>query len=245
MPPLTITSVVVFILLLRCCSLSRGQEQSTVFQISGLKDRHFQEGQLFAPTGVASAVECARLCAAETQCHTFTFTPTGSRSCRAYDVVMTSESSSMSVKGAVSYQRVKEDAAEAPERVVWKTCVTNEECPAPQTQCFKGQCLCSPGYYFSMTRNACVDGCKDADLKDVFMKYQGSSIFGQGYIMSASQSTLPNCFSLCRLTSTCSGLVFRANAFYCSLYTINTIPFLAEDWKDDTPDALFAQRVCA
>ncbi|KAL8568126.1 hypothetical protein ACOMHN_027649 [Nucella lapillus] len=131
-----------------------------VFKFTRLRDRQFQDGQLFTITGLTSAVQCARLCSANTQCHTFTFTPEGSQlgsgsrsgSCQAHDVVVTSESSSTSVVGAVTYQLFKNgDGA-------WlgSSCVANTACARPPTKCLQGQCMCTPGYYFSLRSNMCV-----------------------------------------------------------------------------------------
>ena len=37
-------------------------------------------------------------------------------------------------------------------------CSSDADCPAVNSECFKGKCLCSPGYYYSNCSNTCLQG---------------------------------------------------------------------------------------
>ena len=39
-----------------------------------------------------------------------------------------------------------------------KRCTTNSTCISSNSQCFKGKCLCSPGYYYSEEDRTCIGG---------------------------------------------------------------------------------------
>ena len=39
-----------------------------------------------------------------------------------------------------------------------KRCTTNSTCKSSNSQCFKGKCLCSPGYYYSEEDRTCIGG---------------------------------------------------------------------------------------
>ena len=39
-----------------------------------------------------------------------------------------------------------------------KRCTTNSTCISSNSQCFKGKCLCSPGYYYSEEDRRCIGG---------------------------------------------------------------------------------------
>ena len=40
----------------------------------------------------------------------------------------------------------------------YSPCKADSDCPAAQSTCFEGLCLCTPGYYYSVGQNTCVGG---------------------------------------------------------------------------------------
>ncbi|KAK7485088.1 hypothetical protein BaRGS_00023628 [Batillaria attramentaria] len=109
-------------------------------------------------------------------------------------------------------------------------------------ECFFGQCLCKPGYYYSVGSQICVETCNETDLLQDFVKYAVSGI--GGYNMEAYGSiTLEECMARCVSNTAC--LTFE---YYKEDGTCNLQPVTALDvgWKrgNDFGWDLY-QRMCA
>ncbi|KAL8568130.1 hypothetical protein ACOMHN_027653 [Nucella lapillus] len=185
-----VSLLAVAVQLLLCGQCIHSKEQNVLFQDNHLDDHQFTEGIIFTETGIKSSLECARLCSANSSCKAFTFSPKGF--CRAYDAVMTSESPSTSARGAMTYSR----------RVSWlkKVCASDENCSVADSTCFKGECLCSPGRFYSVSSQTCVTSCSRANMQDTYVIYS-DALLVIGKMDSAGQTVIADtpeqCQSLC------------------------------------------------
>ncbi|KAK7107350.1 uncharacterized protein [Littorina saxatilis] len=93
-----------------------------------------------------------------------------------------------------------------------KPCAAPEDCKVKMSECFKGRCLCTPGFYYSIRSNTCVTQCSPSDLSDSYLTYLDSFLHSSlAYYEQESELTadsLQNCSALCLSQQLCHSFGF-------------------------------------
>nr|KAG5711201.1 hypothetical protein BaRGS_004845 [Batillaria attramentaria] len=81
-------------------------------------------------------------------------------------------------------------------------CASDYDCPAENAECFVDKCLCTPGFYFSLSRHTCSAACNEADLQGVYLEYPG--YFIQSHNMALYfRDTTEQCLAECTGVTNC------------------------------------------
>ncbi|KAK7490094.1 hypothetical protein BaRGS_00018616 [Batillaria attramentaria] len=143
----------------------------------------------------ASEVKCVQLCVDSDGCASFTFSRRAGSSvtlCRAHSKVMTSLDNA--TKDADSRYYVITNTGN------WQgsECSVDELCPAKNSQCFDGQCVCVPGYFYSVLTHTCCPECKS--LGSGFVEYPGYHMVGYSNLTIYGSFEWEKCFQYCLLS---------------------------------------------
>ncbi|KAK7500895.1 hypothetical protein BaRGS_00007775 [Batillaria attramentaria] len=206
---------------------------------SGDEDVMYDD-HLLSSLAVTSKLGCSRQCSNTEDCVSFTFTegsPSGT--CRLHSQVMTSRCPNRSeAPGSTTYTMGQE--AGPP---LISACDTDSDCATCiGFECFFGQCLCTPGYYFSEGSQICVKTCEESDLQQNVMVYANSGIDGNDIIQYTSK-TLVECVMLCVSTPACRTIDYGRQHGTCNLQSVTALDVA---WNRGTDlDWDFFQRACA
>ncbi|KAK7111712.1 hypothetical protein V1264_011300 [Littorina saxatilis] len=194
----------------------------------------FLENLLFE-SEAASAVDCASSCWKRPDCWSFTVTTTSlGTTCRGHAVWMTSANERI-LTATTSLWHLNLDWLE-------RECSNNRECGVPLSECFAGKCLCSPGYYYSNSKDSCVEGCEEADLQSTFVAYPGYRIHLRNIVCTGMPRE--DCITVCgqhARVRTCDYLPL-GGVLYCCLQPVTKLDF-PSDWIVD-PTSTSYQRTC-
>ncbi|KAK7477382.1 hypothetical protein BaRGS_00031358, partial [Batillaria attramentaria] len=89
------------------------------------------------------------------------------------------------------------------------SCSSHAECPAHRAECWRGQCLCTPGFYYSHSNNYCVDGC--ANLQRTFMEYPTGGIRGNNIVWDTGARSPAACQTSCANRGDCRTAEYEYN----------------------------------
>ncbi|KAL8568128.1 hypothetical protein ACOMHN_027651 [Nucella lapillus] len=220
--------------------------QSAIFIDTTLNGRQFSRGQIFANSGVNSALECSRRCLVDRNCQTFTYVPDGkdSGSCRAHDVTLTSQSPSTLSREEARTYRLNGYRA-------WleRNCSNNEDCPVPQSTCHHRYCLCQPGFFFSLSSRACLDACAEEKLQNSYIKYADPELAAVHDFNASTQGVIRLCQDICQDVYTakrgqvCNAFIVRITAVHTNCHFAATTDLRNPDF--DITGMYIFQRKCA
>ncbi|KAK7099137.1 hypothetical protein V1264_003323 [Littorina saxatilis] len=214
-----------------------------------IDDVIFRDAVLFE-SKVRSKIDCFQRCRKLEGCASVTFiretAGTTSKTCRGhYDVVTSFSVISSSVQGARTYKR-----RDKPVNSDWveKSCTVNSECPATQSVCYEGLCLCTPGYYYSISQNACLTSCAQHDLRGRFFKYANAYI-SLNNLLSSPSETVAQCFDMCLTEPTCRTVDYDYTygagvRDYCSTQQVSALDVPANYWNSGRVGFHHYQRAC-
>ncbi|KAL8568129.1 hypothetical protein ACOMHN_027652 [Nucella lapillus] len=256
LPPLW--PLVAYTHLMMCCSstdVAENAMKSGIFRITRQESHQESSAARRSPfvvytTRVKSRLGCARRCFADAECRAFAFAFSstegghdGFGSCRAELTSSAGVTSSAEVTspygsmGAQTYRLIPGGS--------WleKNCMKDADCATPQSLCFKGQCLCQPGMFFSQGSNTCVTSCDKNHLQDSFVTYVDTGLNGL-YPSSSMYASLDSCKRDCLIPrSTPCPIIIYWKDTKCE--SIQPSVIRADSWNFSIPDQLFLQRVCA
>ncbi|XP_076469490.1 uncharacterized protein LOC143299881 [Babylonia areolata] len=200
-------------------------EEARVSILKYLNGYIFENKVLF-DQATMSPVHCAHACLSTPHCVTFSITPStvgtqawakaGQAKCRGHSAVMRKgNDASQHVLG--SHVFVLKERVEA---LVWlnRSCVADSKCPARMSQCFSSRCLCKPGYYYSVSRDTCVEGCGKAHLQRDFLSYPGSLLLAQQASNSRRAGSVQRCLELCRADRHCRSVDLDLDRGVCATH---------------------------
>nr|KAG5699517.1 hypothetical protein BaRGS_020076 [Batillaria attramentaria] len=134
--------------------------------------------------------------------------------------------------------------------VVWldTTCATNADCKGViNTECYAGQCLCTPGYYYSISHNYCVDSCAVSDLQATFLRYPNVAIPSNN-LYGGSRPAVQDCLDWCAADTRCLTAEWQggSGSGYCIAAGVTALDVPKNYW-DTTgfQDFDLYQRKCA
>ncbi|XP_076438028.1 uncharacterized protein LOC143277154 [Babylonia areolata] len=202
-------------------------------------DRQPLDGRLFRDAlhlQSRSSLDCARTCAANDDCVTFTFVPE-SKTCRGYFQRKTLADSSDPVAGARTYNL---------RMPYWlnKPCADTASCVAvipPALQkglwdklpvCFKGRCLCQVPTFYSVSQRLCKLGCPVSDLQTTYSQYPQSLVNLPGSAMTCVD--LATCTLHCSSSTQCHFFAGSASTstFYRGVYPAGITDASTQDRAD-------------
>ncbi|KAK7096563.1 hypothetical protein V1264_005842 [Littorina saxatilis] len=124
-----------------------------------------------------------------------------------------------------------------------RSCDSDADCPdGINAECFKGKCLCTPGYYYSNGQAVCVDNCPESDQQAEFLTYPDSFLRRNNYFRRLYGTTLVNCLAKCVADTGCivAGYNFLNNQ--CTMYSVS--PFSDTNNFGISPNESLYQQRC-
>ncbi|KAK7096311.1 uncharacterized protein [Littorina saxatilis] len=170
-------------------------------------------------SNIRTVRECAVLCAADRRCSSFTLLRNASETCQSClgisdDEAVGNQAEVSVIRAAVFHQVSVRDSADfttTPETATWagQTCDIHSDCSQLQanTSCFLRTCVCTPGFFYSISSDTCVSECPSGKLAQSYMKYENHSLPGQNDMQLAR--SLQECFDLCNANPTCLSIDFN------------------------------------
>ncbi|KAK7096566.1 uncharacterized protein [Littorina saxatilis] len=124
-----------------------------------------------------------------------------------------------------------------------RSCHSDADCPnGINAECFKGKCLCTPGYYYSNGQDVCVDNCPVSDQLSEFLAYPHSYMDVQTVVLPGDN--VEDCLDACAASSSCITVGFFFAPKTC--YTNSVSPRLdPSNVITNEPDATLYQQRCA
>nr|KAG5693643.1 hypothetical protein BaRGS_017373 [Batillaria attramentaria] len=125
---------------------------------------------------------------------------------------------------------------------VWldEPCSDDGDCIADLSECFEGRCVCQPGFYYSRTKNICLEMCSYTDLQPTFVKYPRRII--SSYYIEAFDTTLQECLRSCAANPRCR-TVEHQNTGRCEIQAVTKLDAKDSAWEvADTYN--FYQKTC-
>ncbi|XP_070178882.1 uncharacterized protein [Littorina saxatilis] len=137
-----------------------------------------------------------------------------------------------------------------------KPCLAQADCKVKMAECFKGRCLCTPGYYYSISGNTCVEECSPSNLADGFLVYLDSYLRSDTWFEQYSGVCEQQCAERCAAEQRCRTFVAGGDCYFgyglCELYAITPVEapedfVIVSSSNEDDEDYSFAfyQRKCA
>ncbi|KAK7104691.1 uncharacterized protein [Littorina saxatilis] len=130
-------------------------------------------------------------------------------------------------------------------------CVDHKQCQnmRANSECFNKQCMCTPGYFYSLSTGHCLYNCSNADLQDTFQAYDGFMIDGftlsklSGFI--AKLKSTSQCLDFCLNSSViCPSVNYynKYSLFLCKASSVSRHD-KPDNWKQDSA-YVYYQRTC-
>ncbi|KAK7106855.1 hypothetical protein V1264_014890 [Littorina saxatilis] len=177
----------------------------------GVDDKAFSQNVIFEQPA-PSAMHCAALCKLQPRCVTFTF---DQEVCRGHTVLVTPITPSTPAPGARSFTR---------ESVI-VACTNHSDCSQLQNNsCFDGTCVCTPGFFYSISSDTCVSECPPAKLAGSYTRYREHGM--PGIVEASKNDASPEeCFDFCNNNTDCLSFDFQKSSPRCMLkYIVATSP---------------------
>ncbi|XP_067649012.1 uncharacterized protein [Haliotis asinina] len=122
-------------------------------------------------------------------------------------------------------------------------CTRDNDCHVNMTSCFRGRCLCHPGYSHNIRRNSCDRDCQN--YGDTMTPYIGISIRGHNTKILNWTSTMEMCMSACvQQTLLCKTIEFRRKPPKCQLSRMGYLDVTNEERLKGLQVWWFAVRKC-
>ncbi|XP_070178907.1 uncharacterized protein [Littorina saxatilis] len=146
----TMTPAITLVISVVCLMLFQSTEslQQSLLAKKAVPANYIFLDNLLFESEAASAVDCASSCWKRPDCWSFTVSTTSlGTTCRGHAVWMTSAGERI-LTATTSLWHMN-----------WleRACSNNTECGVPLSQCSAGKCLCSPGYYYSNSKDSCFE----------------------------------------------------------------------------------------
>ncbi|XP_067649014.1 uncharacterized protein [Haliotis asinina] len=127
--------------------------------------------------------------------------------------------------------------------VIGMTCTRDDDCHVNMTSCFRGRCLCHPGYSHNIRRNSCDRDCQN--YGDTMTPYMGLGIIGHNTKILNVASTMEMCMSACvQQTFLCKTIEFRRMPPRCQLSQVGYLDVTDREREKGVEDWWFAVRKC-
>ncbi|KAK7099138.1 hypothetical protein V1264_003324 [Littorina saxatilis] len=125
-------------------------------------------------------------------------------------------------------------------------CIVNSDCPeVKKSECFKGRCLCVPGYYYSSGRDSCVQTCSSCRLAPSYLRYPNSTFYiPMSYVTPAALED-QDCLNACSSQTSCRSIGYNqqlSTKCYMKELAVLDSP---SDWTPDSANIDYYQRTCA
>ncbi|KAL8580705.1 hypothetical protein ACOMHN_004746 [Nucella lapillus] len=186
-----------------------------------------------------SRLDCARSCAVDDKCASLTSTVLTSESvtCRGHSQALTSGGTS---KAATKYYK-KAPTYYLGSMWLTRACTQNSSCPTRgDAMCFKGRCLCLPGYYYSLSQDSCQKSC--TLLQDDFIEYPWSILRGNS--LNYSVISWDNCRKWCLAMNGCLSVEYLYPDSMCHVATVTAQDDFSE-WRGEVNvNISYFQRTC-
>ncbi|XP_025085465.1 uncharacterized protein LOC112558921 [Pomacea canaliculata] len=200
-------------------------------------DDYISDDELRWTTWTRSVIHCADLCARDVTCLAFTATTVTSRGveCRGHCGLG---------PGSTLGNRANTRAYSL-QVLTWldKTCTKDSDCTHPKSVCFAGHCLCSPGFFYSHSRDECLADCTDADLKPLMVSYPGWYIFQHN--LNSSVTSWAECVEWCSMDPACRTFEYNFSSSTCFLAHVTALQE-ASYWRaQDNDDINHYMKTCA
>ncbi|XP_025076108.1 tenascin-like [Pomacea canaliculata] len=101
------------------------------------------------------------------------------------------------------------------------SCKTDDDCNQPHAACFKQQCLCDRGYFYT-TNDTCTSTCSTDELQDTFTEYPNTALRGN-HLASFDGVSLKYCKDSCLADKRCLTFDFRARGGRCRLHNVTAL----------------------
>ncbi|XP_025097316.1 uncharacterized protein LOC112565776 [Pomacea canaliculata] len=98
------------------------------------------------------------------------------------------------------------------------SCTTDDDCDQPFTVCYKHQCRCEAGLFYT-THDTCTSSCSTDELQNNFTEYPDSGIGGD-HLASSDGVSLQDCKDRCLADKRCLTFDFEANGGLCRLHNV-------------------------
>ncbi|KAL8624143.1 hypothetical protein ACOMHN_020193 [Nucella lapillus] len=197
-------------------------------------------GSLLFETKVSSVIQCAVVCKGTPSCQFLTVgglssAPVSPVVCRGHAGLPAGSNGTVLSDPAHTVWALQESD--------WleKECGKDWECGESHRECYKGSCLCTPGYYYSLSRDSCVPTCPVEELQPRLLAYPGRFISGNNLKKCYKSLTLEDCLARCRATPkarTCDGW-----KSYCCLQTVTWLDVEEGVRRENTP-RIHHQKAC-
>ncbi|KAL8563134.1 hypothetical protein ACOMHN_022063 [Nucella lapillus] len=175
-----------------------------------LNNISFSENILFPFTSARSMLECARHCATHLDCLAFTYIPRSGSACQGYAVQVAAGDPSEYLPSARTFAFIVTSPAKPD--VLTSDCLYRSDCVKRMSDldgirsdqpfvCFKQQCLCPIGYFYSVSEKICLRDCPKDQLQSTYTLYPGSGLLDTNAYMFTD--TADQCFDRCTATPDC------------------------------------------
>ncbi|KAK7111702.1 hypothetical protein V1264_011290 [Littorina saxatilis] len=236
-----------FLLLLQpFTTLALSMEESVAKQLTPLANLFFTDNQLFNKDDT-SVARCAQMCLMSDACKLFTLTENSNSS-----TTCSSRRSSLRCRGHSSVARNGAGRTPSPGSRMFilargssvfleKPCSSNADCSAANSECFVGKCLCTPGYYYSITGDTCLASCPQAEMQETYVLYP-RSVMRQNNLRCP---TIPQdqCLKKCGGNKNCKNVVFWTHSSVCCLKSASALD-APSDWETNVDNAYTYVKNC-
>ncbi|XP_067649016.1 uncharacterized protein [Haliotis asinina] len=126
-------------------------------------------------------------------------------------------------------------------------CTNDDDCHVNMTSCFRGRCLCHPGYSHNIRRNSCDRFCQR--LGDSMTPYQGLGIKRHNVMAietAKGKEALEMCMSACvhETAFKCKTIDFQRRPLRCFLSNVGYLDVEAKERERGLHGWWFAVRKC-
>ncbi|KAK7111703.1 hypothetical protein V1264_011291 [Littorina saxatilis] len=223
-PILRLFPLILLIGLQPAYTLAQSERQILAKQQPLLADLTFTDNVLFDEDD-ATDIRCARLCLESDACNLFTLTETSSLSealsCRGHSSVAKNGAGRVPTPRTRLYTLRSGSSSEFLE----KPCSSNADCSTANSECFNEKCLCTPGYYYSQTGDACLASCPTAQMQDTYLFYPASVIRQHNIGDDCPVTPLGRgaCVEVCSADIRCKNVVFWSHSDVCCLKDVTPL----------------------
>ncbi|KAK7095768.1 hypothetical protein V1264_005134 [Littorina saxatilis] len=208
-----------------------------VFQRKGVDGKMFSERILFN-TNTHSLIECALLCHHLKCCLTFTFSEV-THLCQGHFAVVTVNTPSSPADGAVTFSRENNESWLS--RPCANGCPTATECGV-ECDSDRGECSCSPYFYYSVSLNTCVPSCSTPHT--TYVEYKGHDLSGHDLSMVLTTENFQECKDWCSANDDCRLIVASPTVPRC-WFKYMTAAERPAYWIPSNPVFVNFQKTCA
>ncbi|XP_076450136.1 uncharacterized protein LOC143286450 [Babylonia areolata] len=189
-----------------------------------------------------SRIDCARWCAEDSDCASVTSTVLTSDSvtCRGHSKVMTSGGTAVAETRQYSRKNTGPPTYHLGSLWLTKACTVAEDCDRTGAECIEQQCLCTPGFYYSISQDACHVGC--SRLQTDFVEYPGW-LLGLNN-MDEGTTTWEECRKWCFSTTRCVSLEYHFDQSVCYLSNVTVLDVSPMFWRKSDSNISYFQRAC-